>query len=193
MRLEAVLAAMEDRSLLPNEPPLPKSTSIPAIPTGKDTKPVMPSGGDESKPDAVAQGDTEKLRQLIREEIKREKEEEIRRWQEQSKEAQPEDWEKQEFGNYAWYVHNRGRELNLTEQQKRQYYNIIKDYFDKARTLWEELRKSNPNADWQKLGELYKERYSEMTKATREQVLRILDAEQQKKYRDLFNDNEWYW
>ncbi|MCX7702485.1 MAG: hypothetical protein N2234_00055 [Planctomycetota bacterium] len=191
-RLETLSATLEDAVLRPPDFSPPKSsTSSSSLST---PSPSSSSNPPEKKavPATAEASETERLRQLIREELKRSKEEEMKRWREQSRIEQPEEWEKQEFGEYAWYVRQRGKELNLTDAQKRQYYAIIKDYYDRSRTLWEELRKNNPNSDWRKLGELYQERSSELLKTTRELVLRILDSEQQKKYREMFEDNEWY-
>jgi len=153
---------------------------------------------------AVVPSDVERLREIIREEMKRAEESRRRqivdsagrKWRilpSSTRSAeQPEEWEKEAFGNYAWYIHRRGKELGLTDNQKQLYYSIIKDYYDKVGRLWKKIRDENPDADWREIQRIYRERSTEMLKETRESVMRILDAEQQEKYRKMFQDDKWY-
>ena len=149
-------------------------------------------------------GDVERLREIIREEMKRAEESQRRqiidsagrRWQilpsSTGSAEQPEEWEKEAFGNYAWLVHRRGKELGLTDNQKQLYYSIIKDYYDNLSRLWKKIRDENPDADRREIQRIYRERSTEMLKEVRESVMRILDAEQQEKYRKKFQHNKGY-
>ena len=98
----------------------------------------------------------------------------------------------EEFKEMAWVVHNNGNKLGLTDEQKRQYYSIIKDDNEKIRTLWQDLKEQYPDADHAELGKIYQERSQEMIKTTREMVSSILNKEQQEKYEKECKANNWF-
>jgi hypothetical protein len=136
--------------------------------------------------------DSPGLRRIVREEIERAEEERKKKQQEEWKARQPEDWEKEEFKEYAWQVHSTGNKLDLTDNQKRQYYTIIKEHAETTRSLWKELREKNPGGDWKQLSKEYQERSKEMLKTTRDMVLNLLNAAQQKKYKKFCKDSQWF-
>ena len=108
-----------------------------------------------------------------------------------AKERQPEDWEKEEFGNMASWVHYVGAKVGMDAQQRREYYRIIKDYYDKAGKLWERIREEMKDKSWQQRRRRYWEQSRELLKQTRAEILDILTPQQQEKYRKLFNDDIW--
>ncbi|TET39111.1 MAG: hypothetical protein E3J72_01410 [Planctomycetota bacterium] len=135
---------------------------------------------------------SERFRRLVREEIVAVEEEKKRKLAEERKAMQPEEWEKEEFGNLAWSVHRTGNKLDLTRDQKRQYHAIIKEDMDRIRTLWKDLKEQYPDAETAELSKMYQERTKEMTKTTRELVSAILSKEQQEKYEKESKANQWF-
>jgi len=132
------------------------------------------------------------LRSLVREEVVRGLEEERTKKQKDLEARQPEDWEREEFGHYAWYVHDTGMKLELTKEQKRQYYALIKENTESTGGLWGALQKEFPNSENAKLSEMYRERVQEGLKSTRRMVMDILNKEQQDKYEELCRQSEWF-
>jgi hypothetical protein len=132
------------------------------------------------------------LRRTIREEIVRleeeRKEEQKREWEAQK----PEDWETEEFGFYAHIVHNTGRKLDMTAEQKRKYYAILKGHQDETAGLWEQLQKQYPGADTNQLSQVYRERTREMLDNARQFVRDILTAPQRKKYEEMSKESNWF-
>jgi hypothetical protein len=129
---------------------------------------------------------------MIREEI-RVVEEEKRKNQQKEMEARlPEDWEKEEFSHYAWFVHDTGNKLEMTRDQKRQYYTLIKENTESTSGLWEELKKEFPEADNARLSELYRERVREGLNNTRHMVMDLLNKKQQEKYEKMCKESEWF-
>jgi len=151
-----------------------------------DTKHANPPGGAQ-EPD---EGDS--LRRTIREEIVRleeeRKEEQKREWEAQK----PEDWETEEFGFYAHVVHNTGRKLEMTVEQKRKYYAILKGHQDETAGLWEQLQKQYPNSDMNQLSQMYRDRTREMLENSRQFVKDILTAPQRKKYEEMCKESNWF-
>ena len=147
--------------------------------------------GKTAAPDAPAEfdGGIEDLRKLIREEMalaeKRRREEMRKRWR-------AEEWEKEEFGSYARLVHSTGSRLGLTDDQKRQYYNVIKEHYERRTNLWAELQNSHPDAGPAELSGIYRERMKEATKSARERVMEFLTDEQRKKYEELCEASDWF-
>jgi hypothetical protein len=135
---------------------------------------------------------SERFRRLVREEIVAVEEEKKRKLAEDQKAMQPEEWEKEEFGNLAWSVHRTGQKLDLTRDQKRQYHAIIKEDHDRVRTLWKDLKDQYPDAEQAELSKIYQERTKENTRTTRELVSAILNKEQLEKYEKESKANQWF-
>jgi vacuolar-type H+-ATPase subunit I/STV1 len=152
----------------------------------------QPTGEREDAPAIANTGDIEHLRQVVRSELRRVDEERRDNRPRGYQQDNLEEWEKKEFGDLARWVHNRGKQLGLTDQQKRQYHSVVEEYQENTGNLWEQVRKEYPDTEREKLGGIYRERYGELTRDTRELVLDVLNREQQKKYRKLFNDDNWY-
>ena len=173
------------------------------FPRPQKSNPPAPSVTPQPTPDeasssssATAASGQENLRKLVREEITRyfSNRQSRRRgfWRGQSgKEAQPEDWEKKEFGDFAGWIHYVGEKVGMDVQQRREYYRIIKDYYDKAGKLWERIREEMKDKSWQQRRRRYWEQSRELLKQTRAEILDILTPQQQEKYRKLFNDDIW--
>jgi hypothetical protein len=134
----------------------------------------------------------ESLRQLVREEVARAREGERNKKLKEWESRQPEAWEKEEFGHYAWYVHDTGIKLELTKEQKRQYYALIKENTESMGKLWEEVLREHPDADRARQSEIYGERVKETLNNTRQLVTEFLDKKQQEKYEKLCKEQEWF-
>jgi len=136
--------------------------------------------------------ESEQFKELIRDQIKAVEEEKKKEWEERRKAMNPEEWEKDEFGNHAWQVHRMGVDLGLTVTQKRQYFPLIKEHNERVMSLWEELRKKNPDLNFKEQSKIYQEERKTVLRTTRNLVRNILNAGQQKKYDEMNKQNEWF-
>ncbi len=155
------------------------------VPSAREKVDAEPAGAKEKQSTGPQASDLDSLRQAIRDEIKLVEEEHQKQVKDAWKARQPEDWEKQEFGNLAWQVHSMGNKLDLTNNQKRQYYEILKQQQETVRNLWQEVIADFPNLKTQERQKVYRERYNEVLKTTRDILSRILTSEQQRKYEKI--------
>ena len=166
-----------------------------AVPVRRDATPAAGNDTDTkhpAQPEEPETGETAGLRRAIREEIKKleeeRKEEQKKEWEAQK----PEEWETEEFGWYAHVVHNTGRKLDMTVDQKRKYYAVLKSHQDETSGLWEQIQKQYPKADHKELSQLYRDRTREMLEGTRQFVRDILTAPQRKKYDEMCKESNWF-
>lgn len=140
--------------------------------------------------------DNSALRRLVQEEIKNYFNKYVKKYVKSgtkfySPTTKPEDWEKQEFGYYAEWIHYVGEKVGMDPQQKREYYRLLKDYYEKSSKLreriWKEMADKTRRERWRR----YSRENRELLKQVRSQILQILTPEQQKKYRELFQDDIW--
>ncbi|MHC4662357.1 MAG: hypothetical protein ACYS8W_11770 [Planctomycetota bacterium] len=150
------------------------------------------SGDDMGEQVDTPAGGRDWLRRTIRDEVKAMEEEKKKKAQEDMKARQPEEWEKEEFKELAWQIHNNGGKLDMTDNQKRQYYTILKEDKERTRGLWNTLKEENPDAGHQGLGNMYNEQLKEINRTTREMVSGILNATQREKYEKLCKESKWF-
>ncbi len=188
--LEAVIEEMDGPSLVGPPPEAPPARPIESAgadasgpsDAGASESPARPDG-DAPPPSTVAE-----LRKMIREEMEKERRRRSPRWRGGGASAsKAEDWEKEEFGDYADFIHERGEELGLSDAQKRAYYSVVKPYYDGRERAWERARAElGEEASWREVRERFWKIREEQLKRTREEVLRILTPEQQDKYNEMF-------
>ena len=163
-----------------------------ASPPRREAEEPEPAGERENDTPVADTGETGRLRKIVRQEIERAEEERKKRLEEERKASKPEEWETKEFGNLAWQVHSTGTKLGLSDEQKRQYHEIIKDNQAATSSLWQELRGKFPDSDWRQLSNAYRERSKELMKDARDQVSRILDKKQRQEYKKLCDESQWF-
>lgn len=159
--------------------PVPEPVAVAATPEHEEKHVMVPP----------PEGD---LRQIIRDEMEKVEEERRKEAEERRKSWVAEKWEIDEFKELAGMVHSTGQMLGLTDNQKRLYHPIIKEYGERIRSLWKELQDSNPGAEMPELQKLYKEESGNLLNTTRKQVEDILTPEQLKKYRKECKTNSWF-
>ncbi|TET31588.1 MAG: hypothetical protein E3J72_21995 [Planctomycetota bacterium] len=174
----------------------PGSQSEPDRPGGSGAAPEPACkegfGGNAEKPITAPRTESEHFRQIIREEIRNMEEEKKKKLAQQRKAMQPEEWEKKEFGNLAVTVRRMGLHLGLTDNQKRQYYTIMKEDGDSIQGLYVGLKDQNPGIERKELNRMYRERMGELRNYARDLVTGILNAGQREKYEKLCKENEWF-
>lgn len=158
--------------------------------TASSAAPVAEGPADRKEAAASGESGEESVRQIVREELKRVEEERKQELAKQREAQKPEDWEKREFGNYAWNVHFMGLRLGLTDDQKRQYYTITKETAEQMQGLWQELKGQHPQADSGRLSAIYQEHIQEIQRAQRDAIMDILNEEQRKKYNEMYGGNQ---
>ena len=119
------------------------------------------------------------LRKVIREEVKRSRRSP---WSSSGTEQ----WERDEFGGLATYVHHMGERLGLSEAQKREYFRLYRDFRSRVSGLYARVR--GQMGEGAARGEVYKrysQAYGEERERFRDDVMRMLTPEQQEKYRRM--------
>lgn len=188
--LEGELAILGER--IEKAPPAHGEAPHAASPRPREAEGPERAGDAEKDAPTADAGEPEHLRRIVRQEIERAEEERKKRLEEERRASRPEEWETKEFGGLAWQVHRMGTKLGLSDDQKRQYHEIIKDNQAATSSLWQELRNKFPDSDWRQLSESYRERSKELMRDARDQVTRILNKKQQQEYKKLYKDNEWF-
>lgn len=140
----------------------------------------------QKEPRDFKEGGEEDVRRIVREELKRVEEERKKKLAEKREAQKPEEWEKKEFGQYAWNVHYMGLKLGLTDEQKRQYYAITKETTERTKGLWQRLKNDNPETEAGRLSAIYQERVKEVLREQKESLRDILNDEQWKKYNEMY-------
>ena len=168
-QLEDMRAAVPSRSRQPSQKP--------------ETSPSQPSA---TSPSSTAQPSlsAERLREIVKEEIQRYHRERRKRHEE------PEEWEKKEFGRYAWIIYRVGNKLGLSKEQKRAYFEILKRFSKQVGEMWRKIRSEMRGASYAEIRKAGKERRKEILERARREVESLLDPQQRAKYRELLEKND---
>jgi len=101
------------------------------------------------------------------------------------------DWEKEAFGSLVFWVHRVAVKVGMTREQMFRYYQILKVFRERLRQLERAIDAGMKHLSWQERRQIYQREFEELTRQTRGEVLTILTPEQQKRYRQMFNDDLW--
>lgn len=188
--LEEQLAALRARET----PPVPGETVSPAPAA---TPPAVASREDSSRDEASTgedpialtsqweKEDSDGLREFVRQTIRQEREEHQEELRKQAEERRKEyaELRKGPYGNHNYKVNSIAKKLNLTNQQKEYYYELLTDYSD-------QIRASRKGIDWrnQESRTAFQEKNKQLTAQFNDAVIQGLTQEQREQYGEL---SEW--